>query len=601
MPQATWTYCSVGAWFHGAKRWTNEPPRAVVDVPPCAALADIVCPFANCRRSATCTKTSARSNWIQHCTSVSRHHKCLAQVEVLIDGRRGWWLQEVKRNGVTHWSVPEPAPSSTLSPQARVPKHRRRPRPRPPRPSPLPPPPAAQAAALGIGGPAKQVLLHSDDPLFPRSGDPFTLYRWIVDQYDQQLASLLASHHYHLTDTTRTPPLKHGKWMSRLGHSSREDIIAGRETLPDADVKFVTLVNEDDPRRHDEGYGYVIHRDSLLAQGLLPRYLFLHFDGHVVVAIVADDEREVGVFDSRPLPQAAAIMERYTHFFRNFFKKKRDGALLVPKVTSLNTTVDMQTEGCYNCFAWSRYIVYRHLIGGEEPAAIVNAMSTLAHTQAPAGAPHTCLVSEVFSYRTWAAQLADVMEPGTGALTREQVLAFSPAGQKSQQTARRQPRKRRRDGSGTSAGVPLNLVQDVVATRAEVNALRDEVQTLKHELQLTRKDAVTAARQAAVAQRQTDLMALELAAAKKQAAAAAAALTAELAAAEKEAAAAAAALTAELAAAKKEAAAAAAALTAANKRADDAIAAAAAAATAWATRLATAEAAATVAVQAASS
>jgi hypothetical protein len=369
--------------------------------------------------------------------------------------------------------------------------------------------------------------------------------------------------------------------MSRLGHSSRADIIAGRETLPDADVKFLTLVDERDPRRHEGGYGYVIHRDSLLQGGLLPRYLFLHFDGHVVVAIVAEDEKEVGVFDSRPLSQTAAIMERYTHFFKNFFKTKRVG--VVPKVTSLNTNVDMQTEGCYNCFAWSRYIVYRHLIGGEEPAAIVKAMSTLAHTQAPAGAPHTCLVSEVFSYRTWAAQLADVMEPGTGALTREQVLAFSPAGQKSQQTARRQTRKRRRDGSGTSAGVPLNLVQDVVATRAEVNALRDEVQTLKHELQLTRKDAVTAARQAAVAQRQTDLMALELAAAKKEAAAAAAALTAEL------------------AAAKKEAAAAAAALTAANERADAAIAAAAAAATAWATRLATAEAAATVAVQAASS
>ena len=548
----------MGAWFHGAKRWTDEPPRAVVDVPPGAAQADIVCPFKNCTRSATCTNTSGRSNWIRHCSSVSRHHKCLAQVEVWIDGKRNWWLQEVERNGVTHWSVPEPAPSSTLPPQARVPKHRRRPRPRPPRPSVLPPLPAAQAAALGIGGPAKQVLLQSDDPLFPRSGEPFTLYRWIVDQYDHQLASLLASHHYHLTDTTRTPPLQHGQWMSRLGHSSREDVIAGRETLPDADVKFVTLVNEDDPRRHDEGHGYVIHRDSLLTKGQLPRYLFLHFDGHVVVAIVADDEREVGVFDSRPLSQTAAIMDRYTHFFKNFFKNKRVGAPLVPKVTSLNTTVDMQTEGCYNCFAWSRYIVYRHLIGGEEPAAIVNAMSTLAHTQAPAGAAHTCLVSEVFSYRTWAARLADVMEPGTGALTREQVLAFSPAGQKSQQKARRQTRKRRRDGSGTSAGVPPNLVQDVHATRAEVKALREEVKNLRWELHLTRKDAVAALNRAAVAQRQADVMALALTAAKKEAAAA-------------------------------------------NERADAAIAAAAAAATAWATRLATAEAAATAAVQAASS
>ena len=352
MPQATWTYCSVGAWFHGAKRWTNEPPRAVVDVPPGAALADIVCPFKNCTRSPTCTNTSGRSNWIRHCSSVVRHRKCLAQVEVWIDGKRNWWLQEVQRNGVTHWSVPEPTPTSTLPPQARVPKHRRRPRQRPPRPSPLPPPPAAQAAALGIGGPAKQVLLQKNDPLFPRSGDPFNLYRWIVDQYDQQLASLLASHHYHLTDTTRTPPRQHGQWMSRLGHSSRDDIEASREPLPDADVKFLTLVDERDHRRHEEGRGYVIHRDSLLAQGLLPRYLFLHFDGHVVVAIVAEDEKEVGVFDSRPLSQTAAIMERYTHFFKNFFKTKRVG--VVPKVTSLNTNVDMQTEGCYNCFAWSR-------------------------------------------------------------------------------------------------------------------------------------------------------------------------------------------------------------------------------------------------------
>ncbi len=42
------------------------------------------------------------------------------------------------------------------------------------------------------------------DPLLPRSGEPFTLYRWIVDQYDQQLAALLASHHYHLTDRHNT-------------------------------------------------------------------------------------------------------------------------------------------------------------------------------------------------------------------------------------------------------------------------------------------------------------------------------------------------------------------------------------------------------------
>jgi hypothetical protein len=418
-----------------------------------------------------------------------------------------------------------------------------------------------------------------------------------VDQYDQQLASLLASHHYDLTDTTRTPPLKHGQWMSRLGHSSREDIIAGRETLPDADVKFVTLVNEDDPRRHDEGHGYVIHRDSLLTEGQLPRYLFLHFDGHVVVAIVADDEREVGVFDSRPLSQKAAIMDRYTHFFKNFFKKKREGEKLVPKVTSLNTTVDMQTEGCYNCFAWSRYIVYRHLIGGEEPAAIVNAMSTLAHTQAPAGAPHTCLVSEVFSYRTWAARLADVMEPGTGALTRQQVLAFSPAGQKSQQMVRK-PRKRRRDG-GDAAAVPADLVRDMHATRKELKVLRMEVLNLKWELHLTRKDAVAAANQAAVAQRQNDLMALALAATKKEAELALAgakeeaelalaaakkvaelALAAALAAAKKEAELA---LAAALAAAKNEAELALAAAKkeaeAANERAETAIAAAAAGAT----------------------
>ena len=572
MPQATWTYCSVGAWFHGAKRWTNEPPRAVVDVPPGAALADIVCPFANCRRSATCTKTSARSNWIQHCTSVSRHHKCLAQVEVLIDGRRGWWLQEVKRNGVTHWSVPEPAPSSTLPPQARVPKHRRLPRPRPPRPSPLPPPPAAQAAALGIGGPAKQVLLQKNDPLFPRSGDPFNLYRWIVDQYDQQLASLLASHHYHLTDTTRTPPRQHGQWMSRLGHSSRDDIEASREPLPDADVKFLTLVNERDHRRHEEGRGYVIHRDSLLAQGLLPRYLFLHFDGHVVVAIVSEDEKEVGVFDSRSLSQKAAIMDRYTHFFKNFFKKMRGGEKLVPKVTSLNTTVDMQTEGCYNCFAWSRYIVYRHLIGGEEPAAIVSAMHSLAHAQPAAGADHPCLLEEVFLYRTWAASLADQMDRTTGALTAHQVLAFSPAGQKSQQKVRK-PRKRRRDG-GDAAAVPADLVRDMHATRKELKVLRMEVLNLKWELHLTRKDAVAAANQAAVAHRQNDLMALALAATKKEAELALAgakkeaelALAAALAAANNEA-------ELALAAAKKEA-------EAANKRAEAAIAAAAGATTA---------------------
>jgi hypothetical protein len=450
----------------------------------------------------------------------------------------------------------------------------------------LPPLPAAQAAALGIGGPAKQVLLQSDDPLFPRSGDPFSLYRWIVDQYDQQLASLLASHHYHLTDTTRTPPLKHGEWMSRLGHSSRADIIAGRETLPDADVKFVTLVNEDDPRRHDEGHGYVIHRDSLLQRGLLPRYLFLHFDGHVVVAIVAEDEKEVGVFDSRPLSQTAAIMERYTHFFKNFFKK-RVGEKLVPKVTSLNTTVDMQTEGCYNCFAWSRYIVYRHLIGGEEPAAIVSAMHSLAHAQPAAGADHPCLLEEVFLYRTWAASLADQMDQTTGALTAHQVLAFSPAGQKSQQMVRK-PRKRRRDG-GDAAAVPADLVRDMHATREELKVLRMEVLNLKWELHLTRKDAVAAANQAAVAQRQNDLMALALAAAKKEAELAlAAALAAAkneaelaLAAAKKEAELA---LAAALAAAKNEAELALAAAKkeaeAANERAEAAIAAAAGATTA---------------------
>ncbi len=90
----------------------------------------------------------------------------------------------------------------------------------------------------------------------------------------------------------------------------------------------------------------MIHRDSLLTRGQLPRYLFLHFDGHVVVAIVADSEkRSVGVFDSRPLSQTAAIMRRYKHFFR------QRG---VRKVTSLSTTVDMQTDGRYNWFAWSR-------------------------------------------------------------------------------------------------------------------------------------------------------------------------------------------------------------------------------------------------------
>jgi hypothetical protein len=336
-----------------------------------------------------------------------------------------------------------------------------------------------------------------------------------VDQYDQQLASLLASHHYHLTDTTRTPPRQHGQWMSRLGHSSRDDIEAKREPLPDADVKFLTLVDERDPRRHEEGHGYVIHRDSLLARGFLPRYLFLHFDGHVVVAIVSEDEKEVGVFDSRSLSQTAAIMDRYTHFFKNFFKKKRVGEKLVPKVTSLNTTVDMQTEGCYNCFAWSRYIVYRHLIGGEEPAAIVSAMHSLAHAQPAAGADHPCLLEEVFLYRTWAASLADQMDRTTGALTAHQVLAFSPAGQKSQQKVRK-PRKRRRDG-GDAAAVPADLVRDMHATRKELKDLRGEVLNLKWELHLTRKDAVAAANQAAVAQRQNGLMALALAATKKEA------------------------------------------------------------------------------------
>jgi len=255
----------------------------------------------------------------------------------------------------------------------------------------------------------------------------------------------------------------------------------------------------------------------------------------------------------------------------------------VPKVTSLNTTVDMQTEGCYNCFAWSRYIVYRHLIGGEEPAAIVSAMHSLAHAQPAAGADHPCLLEEVFLYRTWAASLADQMDRTTGALTAHQVLAFSPAGQKSQQKVRK-PRKRRRDG-GDAAAVPADLVRDMHATREELKVLREEVLNLKWELHLTRKDAVAAANQAAVAQRQNDLMALALAATKKEAELALAGAKKEaelaLAAAKKEAELA---LAAALAAAKNEAELALAAAKkeaeAANKRAEAAIAAAAGATTA---------------------
>jgi hypothetical protein len=291
-------------------------------------------------------------------------------------------------------------------------------------------------------------------------------------------------------------------------------------------------------------------------------------------------------------------MDRYTHFYKNYFKKKRVGEKLVPKVTSLNTTVDMQTEGCYNCFAWSRYIVYRHLIGGEEPAAIVSAMHSLAHAQPAAGADHPCLLEEVFLYRTWAASLADQMDRTTGALTAHQVLAFSPAGQKSQQKVRK-PRKRRRDG-GDAAAVPADLVRDMHATREELKVLREEVLNLKWELHLTRKDAVAAANQAAVAHRQNDLMALALAATKKEAELALAgakkeaelALAVALAAAKKEAELALAAakkeaelaLAAALAAAKNEAELALAAAKkeaeAANKRAEAAIAAAAGATTA---------------------
>jgi hypothetical protein len=152
------------------------------------------------------------------------------------------------------------------------------------------------------------------------------------------------------------------------------------------------------------------------------------------------------------------------------------------------------------------------------------------------------------------------MDQTTGALTAHQVLAFSPAGQKSQQKSQqmvRKPRKRRRDG-GDAAAVPADLVRDMHATRKELEVLRMEVLNLKWELHLTRKDAVAAANQAAVARRQNDLMALALAATKMEAELALAgakeeaelALAAALAAAKKEAELA---LAAALAAAKNEA------------------------------------------------
>jgi hypothetical protein len=123
------------------------------------------------------------------------------------------------------------------------------------------------------------------------------------------------------------------------------------------------------------------------------------------------------------------------------------------------------------------------------------------------------------------------------------------------------------------------------ATRKELKDLRGEVLNLKWELHLTRKDAVAAANQAAVAQRQNGLMALALAATKKEAELALAGAKKEaelaLAAAKKEAELA---LAAALAAAKNEAELALAAAKkeaeAANKRAEAAIAAAAGATTA---------------------